>query len=323
MAKSRYWCFTINNPDPILDAPTRPSWSDATYIVWQQEQAGGPSHYQGYVEFGTRKQLTAMKKINPRAHWEVRKGTQGQAIDYCKKEDTRIAGPWEIGSPFESKQGQRSDLESVARAIVQGESVRSIAMESPHLYVQYGRGLHSLATISKQAYNHDDVRGEWYWGAPGTGKSRKAREDNPDAFIKAQNKWFDGYEGQKVIILDDLDTNVLGHYLKIWADRYACPGEIKGSTCNLVHEKIIITSNYSIDDLWPEDEQMRDAIKRRFKVTHFKKLAQAYDIQTMQWVDCPNIAELPTLGKRKRSEPLCPNGCEDDKCCICAQSGVL
>jgi len=44
-------------------------------------------------------------------------------------------------------------------------------------------------------YTHDSVRGVWYYGAPGTGKSLKARTDHPDAFIKAQNKWFDGYTG--------------------------------------------------------------------------------------------------------------------------------
>ena len=81
----------------------------------------------------------------------------------------------------------------------------------------------------------DNVRGEWYWGEPGTGKSRAARANFPDAYLKAQNKWWDGYTGQQYVILDDLDTDVLGHYLKIWADRYACTGEVKGGTIPLFH----------------------------------------------------------------------------------------
>lgn len=56
-----------------------------------------------------------------------------------------------------------------------------------------------------EPYHHEGTRGEWYWGQPGAGKSRKAYEENPGAYRKAQNKWFDGYRGEKVIILDDLD----------------------------------------------------------------------------------------------------------------------
>jgi len=42
-----------------------------------------------------------------------------------------------------------------------------------------------------------------------------------------------------------MDTPALGHYLKIWADKYACTGETKGGNLNLQHEKIVVTSNFS------------------------------------------------------------------------------
>lgn len=70
---------------------------------------------------------------------------------------------------------------------------------------------------------------------------------------------------------------MLGHYLKIWADRYKCSGETKGSTCPLSHETFIVTSNYSIEELFKDDTKMIEPLKRRFEEIEFKQL-QKYDL---------------------------------------------
>lgn len=51
-------------------------------------------------------------------------------------------------------------------------------------------------------------------------------------FLKSQNKWWDGYDGQAVALLDDYDGDwkAFGHLLKIWADQYVFPGEVKHGT---------------------------------------------------------------------------------------------
>lgn len=101
------------------------------------------------------------------------------------------------------------------------------------MYIRYYGNLKKVGCEGREPYEHDDVRGHWLWGEPGTGKTTFARtEYGPpnEVFIKSQSKWWDGYTGQSVVVLDDLDSDCLTHYLKIWADKWACTGEIKGGT---------------------------------------------------------------------------------------------
>jgi len=74
-----------------------------------------------------------------------------------------------------------------------------------------------------------------------------------------------------VVLLDDLDTShsMLGHYLKQWADKFPFQAETKGSTqFSIRPEHIIVTSNYTPDEIWGKDEEetLVGAIKDRFKV---------------------------------------------------------
>lgn len=115
-----------------------------------------------------------------------------------------------------------------------------------------------------------DVRGIWFWGKPGVGKSYFVRKWANDRglklFIKPQSKWWDGYSGEPVVLLDDIDTNCLHHYLKIWTDKYACSGEVKGGTVPLLYKYFFITSNYTIEDLFSSVPMSIEPIKRRCQV---------------------------------------------------------
>lgn len=308
--KAHAWCFTINNPKDE-DDPNK--WEGVRFAKWSLEKAPttGTLHWQGYVEFEKQKRLAGVRKVC-QCHWEMRMGTQEEAMNYTCKPESHVDGPWEIGTPSKG-QGNRSDLDKMCEMVKEGRSMREVALSNMPQYVVHNRGLATLCQTIGVRYNHDDVRGVWYWGGPGTGKSRKAREEHPEAYLKPQNKWFDNYQGEEAILLDDLDKlggDKLGHHLKIWADRYACTGEVKGSQVNLKHKVFVITSNYHPDEMWPDDEQMLEAIKRRFKITHFP--------------NTPFNKKKDTVAnqiKESQSYTKCPFGCPDTDACMCVQSG--
>lgn len=92
--EGKRWCFTLNNPK--YDHETMITmFGDVNYYVFQKEKGEkGTEHYQGYIEFKKKIRLSALKKIINKAHWEQAKASRLKNIDYCTKNETKIAGPW-------------------------------------------------------------------------------------------------------------------------------------------------------------------------------------------------------------------------------------
>lgn len=132
---ARNWCFTLNNytEDEIQQIESLHPTS-ASYLCFGKETGKeGTPHLQGYVQLSTKKTLASVKKLIPRAHLEVAKGSPAQNKLYCSKEgDFR-----EYGS--ETCKGTRNDLESAKEAIRSGATLKQLREEHSEVMAKYPR----------------------------------------------------------------------------------------------------------------------------------------------------------------------------------------
>jgi len=112
-----------------------------------------------------------------------------------------------------------------------------------------------------------DVCGIWVFGESGAGKTRAVLAKYPDAYIKPRNNWWDGYQEEETIIVDDVDKFdvALGGKLKHWGDFAPFIAEIKGGSRKIRPKLVIVTSQYTIGDIW-KDNETKDALARRFRL---------------------------------------------------------
>lgn len=121
--RSRNYMYTVNNPEGQL-APEEDEWElyHATFTQWQLEVGDtGTPHFQGYLELDSPCSLNQVKAIPglEDAHFDVRRGTQAQALAYTSKEASRVEGPWTWG--VLKAQGVRSDLGGLRALVDEGE----------------------------------------------------------------------------------------------------------------------------------------------------------------------------------------------------------
>jgi hypothetical protein len=142
---------------------------------------------------------------------------------------------------------------------------------------------------SKVWDGHLCYKNVWIWGRTGCGKSKwtAAQDDLQHTFRKMNNKWWDGYSvlHHRLVIIEDWPVRELDgmtRYAKIWADRYPFPGEIKGGGMYIVpgDYKLIVTSNYSIDQCFTRNPEDMYAIKRRFCEIKMTKRNKALILET-------------------------------------------
>lgn len=265
MSRSRSYVFTLNNY--TKEEEDRVQSMDCQYLIYGREKgAQGTPHLQGMVYFKLQKSFNAVKKLMQRAHLEVCRDVQASIV-YCKKEGDVFEKGVPPMSQFAKGEAEKNRWKR-ARELANAGKFDEIDDE---LYVRYQKSFKMMFEDHQPKPESIPVLDFWWFKGPsGSGKSRTAREENPDHYLKAPNKWWDGYKGEPCVIIDEWSPhhNVLADHLKRWADHHPFVAEIKGGTRVLRPKKIIVTSNYDMGDCFPNMNDL-GPIERRFKVRLF------------------------------------------------------
>lgn len=355
----RYWCGTVQD---ITKPPTSEGFESAKckvdFFVYQLEKAPstGKLHYQAYFEFAKRHHRSTLCKRFPHIYWELRRGNKQSCVKYCTKQQTRVADPvWypaeeqpintnllvdEHGEPIlrqsNAQQKRKSELDDVVKAIVEKKyNAKQIAQEFPKSYI---RSYNGIANLLAKLAPRRNIKPEVivFYGLPGSGKTRSAyewarslyKEENIYKYdtIHERSEWWQQYENQECIILDEMDgTKFAWSRLLSILDRFELQVGSKFGSASFAARHIIITSNLAPRDWYEQhanDEFRLEALLRRIDVCYQAmgvftpegklKVDENGDPEFRMVVDPHNMKGESKEHIREKLEKLCLN----NKICV-------
>lgn len=153
-------------------------------------------------------------------------------------------------------QGARSDLNAVKDLIKSGSTELSIADEHFAAWCKHYKAFtryRNLITLPRSFQTQLLV----YWGPSDSGKSSHAFDlGGNDAFWLSKPRsgssgaWWDGYESNKTVIIDEFYGWLPRDLVQRIIDRYPLNVETKGGVITFQAERVIITSNHPPSMWW-------------------------------------------------------------------------
>lgn len=268
-----WWCVTLNS-DLFGDEGVRAAFvgrmqencpvdeagkmqGPLDYYIFQFERGhSGNPHLQGTFHFSPKVRFSGVQlffarfadlgPVNP--HIEPTHDPAA-ACEYCRKEDTRIEGPFEAG--ICPKDGKSSALVRAALLLTEGATLRFVAKSYSAEFVRHHRGLQALANIMQEPEDEGappappDVR--LYFGPSRTGKSTLARTWREPGwrtyvFPVGDQLWADGYAGQELVVIDEFHGQLPLDQLLRLLDGFVIRVPVKGSFAWFRPKRVAITS---------------------------------------------------------------------------------
>jgi len=194
-----------------------------------------------------------------------------------------------------SAQGCRTDFHAVAQEVRDGASISAVAKEAPSVFVRYYRGLATLSgLVAGQQWR--DVKCFYIAGPTGTGKSSFVYDcfGTGDVYSLASVNplWFDGYEAQRVLLIDEFEEGFDQKALLRILDGHPYRAPIKGGFQQARWSFVFVVGNYwLIDGFTPE-------LQRRFCARWWFSRQRGGYKECEEWIkagshagDCPVLEQ--------------------------------
>lgn len=203
-------------------------------LVYQMERgAQGGCHWQGVVRFKEPRRLGGLKRWHQKVHWEQCR-SPAASDSYCSDPGKRVEGDdprlyVREGCIGKRGRGARNDLLEVKEKLDSGVCEEKIADEHFVSWLKHERAFKKYKQLKVRKRTHQ-TNCTVYWGDPGTGKSHRAFEESSagGASVYYLEKptsgtlWWDGYDGQDHVVIDEFNGWMPLTTLKRLIDKYVC-----------------------------------------------------------------------------------------------------
>lgn len=278
---AKHWTITYNKYPAWIGALNEQEFKEqvAAFFVKKFDDAGcpvnyccagkevapttGTPHLQMYMSFVDKRRKTQLVKIEPGFSYEISKASPKFNSDYCEglcDKKGNVANPFFSSCgvlPKTSGEIVKADWAEILQMTREGD-LEGIMEKNPRFFLTQVKALEHVSVkyrINESTFvNPQHHTGIWLWSkASGVGKTTAIRAAFPVLYQKMHDIQWNDYAGEPVALLDDFareDAKALGSSLKLWCDHLPFNGRVLFGTRRVHLRHFIVTSNYSIEDLF-------------------------------------------------------------------------
>lgn len=230
----------------------------------------GKKHIQGWIQFHTKKRLGGVKLIinSKKIHLESCRGDEFDNEKYCKKDNE-----FKTWGSFIT-QGYRSDLKRIYDEMMSGKPIADVIRDDINVYSKYRNTFKDIKQIYDKESSKEFRKVEVIMlrGSTGTGKTKHAMKEATYKINASELNWWDGYDGDKAILIDEYDNDVPITKMLNILDGYQLRLPIKGGFTYAKWNKVYITTNL-------ETEQLHAHAKFEHRNALFRRINKLYNVE--------------------------------------------